>query len=336
MTVLLPTEEVPKMELTKISKVMLWLNSGCNAKCASCDIWRENSGQKLSLSFIQKLSFQLKDMSVKTVVICGEPLMHDEIWEIVKVLKQRGFIVELLTNGFLLKRHAFRAVDLCDVIRVSLDGPELVHNRTRGKSHAYSLLKEGVKEIRRISKNYDISGRCAVNRGNYQYIRDTIYSAKALLLSGISFSATDSQNEEAFRRELRIDEDYSKAFLLTKEDTNALNQELEKIGVEFANEFNSGFIQNSPEELHEILISYYKERSGGPLRSLSCNAPLTSIVIEYDGTIRPCFPMAKYGKIKEPSELLGIINSAKAINFRKNLHVVSNDICRCCVDQTCN
>ena len=55
-----------------------------------------------------------------------------------------------------------------------------------------------------------------------------------------------------------------------------------------------------------------------------------STVIEADGTVRPCFFHDAIGTI-HTAGLEEIINSDKAIAFRKQLDMTNNETCRKCV-----
>ncbi|HZX72824.1 MAG TPA: SPASM domain-containing protein, partial [Cyclobacteriaceae bacterium] len=61
-----------------------------------------------------------------------------------------------------------------------------------------------------------------------------------------------------------------------------------------------------------------------------CNAPWVSAVIESDGSLLPCFFHKPYGNINEHS-FEELINSKKAIDFRKRLNVDKDPICQRCV-----
>ena len=61
-----------------------------------------------------------------------------------------------------------------------------------------------------------------------------------------------------------------------------------------------------------------------------CNAPWVSSVVEADGTVRPCFFHQALGNIHE-QPLEQILNSPKAVAFRRDLDVTNNPICKVCV-----
>ena len=226
-----------------------------------------------------------------------------------------------------------------------VDGPEEIHNFARGIPNAYQKLKTGVQSIRKITPSFDIGGRCAVHRFNYLHLRATVDAAHALDLNSISFSGTDIYNEEAFKRYGKIDSVYSNEFAITQHDFPKLEQELTALKSEYAHDFETGFISDRPEELDRVLIAYYRAVAGlADYPAAQCNAPWHSAVIEYNGVVRPCFPLTAYGTLAGAAQatetqntgrtLEDVLNSPSAIMFRDNLNVERDETCRRCVCQT--
>ena len=319
-----------------VSKLMLWLNSGCNARCSMCDIWREGVGRSLSADQVRDWAPEWKAQGLRTVVLCGESLMHPQLWEIVAGIRELGIRVELLSNGLLLRNHAANVVQYCDVLRVSLDGPFEVHNQMRGIATAFTKLKDGIVALRMVSSDYPVTGRCAVHRQNFRFLPETVRAAKELGLSGINFSGTDVHNEEAFRRFGRIDGEYVETLSIGGAELDEFSTQLDRLSDECAEEFSSGFITDSPEFLKQQVLGYYLDLAGRGKRTIRCNSPWTSAVLEYDGTVRPCFPMPAFGNIVQLGGLGGTANSEAADRARAALTVQTNAICRRCVDQTVN
>ncbi len=76
------------------------------------------------------------DRTVLLGVTGGEPLMREDIYDILGAAKERGLVVKLLTNGTLLSNHLPRLLDVLepgiDIIHISLDGDKEAHERVRG------------------------------------------------------------------------------------------------------------------------------------------------------------------------------------------------------------
>ncbi|MFG2434588.1 radical SAM protein [Streptomyces sp. NPDC048508] len=330
------TRERTADTVSKLSKLMLWMNSGCNARCRMCDIWREKPGRNLTVADIARWAPEWREVGIDTVVLCGESLMHPDVWPVVAEIRKQHIRVELLSNGLLLSRHARDVATHCDVLRVSLDGPRPVHDRMRNVSRAYDRLQSGIAALHEAFPGFPVDARCAVHRQNYRHLSATVDAARELGVRSISFSGTDIHNEEAFRRFETIDQQYVENLVIGPGELPELERSLTLLKQSHAAEFASGFISDSPERLDELLLAYYRSLSGQEERTIRCNAPWTSVILEYEGTLRPCFPMPAYESRPEESTLLEVVNSPSALTFRRNLDVTTNLTCRRCVDQSVN
>jgi MoaA/NifB/PqqE/SkfB family radical SAM enzyme len=95
-------------------------------------------------------------------------------------------------------------------------------------------------------------------------------------------------------------------------------------------ERDRGFVIESPEKLRRIVRHFRACHGLEPSEAPRCNAPWVSAVIETDGTVRPCFFHDSIGNVRSDS-LAAIINGPRAIEFRANLRVAENPVCRRCV-----
>jgi MoaA/NifB/PqqE/SkfB family radical SAM enzyme len=95
-------------------------------------------------------------------------------------------------------------------------------------------------------------------------------------------------------------------------------------------QFESGFIAESPEKIRKIYCYYAAFYGLNPFPYKKCNAPWVSAVVEADGSVRPCFFHPSLGNIHK-NGLDEILNSKEAIDFRKNLDIETNKTCVKCV-----
>jgi MoaA/NifB/PqqE/SkfB family radical SAM enzyme len=146
-----------------------------------------------------------------------------------------------------------------------------------------------------------------------------------MALDGISFLPADVSSG-AFGRErapgeirLALDEAEVEEFEALIEETIATRED----------DFESGFIAESPAKLRR-LPQYYAALAGdGPFPPVACNAPYMSVVVEADGSVRPCFFHDPVGNVRYAP--LGAIVARNLPAFRRNLDVASNPVCVRCV-----
>jgi len=94
------------------------------------------------------------------------------------------------------------------------------------------------------------------------------------------------------------------------------------------------FIRESAPVLRSVLIAHV-EAHWFPLREkrrpINCNAPWTSAVVEFDGSVRPCWFFPAYGNLRDYPNLPALLTSPAAAEYRSSLDVASNPTCRACV-----
>jgi len=148
-------------------------------------------------------------------------------------------------------------------------------------------------------------------------------------LQRISFLPADVSST-AFNRPEGWDRNRQQEVLIPKEDLPELQAVTEHLVQQYAGSFSNGFIAESPAKLRRIHDYYAAFYGLNPFPYKKCNAPWVSAVVEADGTVRPCFFHAPMGNIHEGS-LDSILNSEKAIHFRKTLDMEADDTCSKCV-----
>lgn len=123
----------------------------CNSRCITCNMWRSKSTNELSITELQDILAQLKDMGVVGVGFeGGEALLRKDFPQIVGKAHQLGFEhIGLTTNGLLLTRR--KAENLIQKgltsIGVSIDGIGETHDFVRGIKGAYEKSMGALEEL---------------------------------------------------------------------------------------------------------------------------------------------------------------------------------------------
>lgn len=97
------------------------VNARCNLRCSFCQYWREPGGEMTQKEIFRMLdeasSFGIGVYNAWTV----EPLLREDLPQILRHAKSQGLITSLVTNGLLLAKRADELGDL-DYLSVSVDG----------------------------------------------------------------------------------------------------------------------------------------------------------------------------------------------------------------------
>ncbi|MBX7150571.1 radical SAM protein [bacterium] len=309
--------------------VVLMPHSACNCRCVMCDIWKNNINKyELDTDRIGKIVNDLKKLRTRLVVLSGgEALLHPKIFDFCTIIRNARIKISLLSTGLLLERFCNQIITHTDDVIISLDGSETVHNLIRRIPDAFLKLKTGVQSIKQLKPHFRITGRCVIQKKNFRDIENIIVSAKNMGLDQISFLAADTFTS-AFNHDttrLHINE-----ITIDKNELPEFHQILKDLFVKFKIDFQSKFIVESPSKMMHIYHHYAAANDIGNFEAPRCNAPWVSAVIEADGNVRPCFFHTSYDTLSSGT-IESIINAPQAVQFRKNLDVKKNDICRHCV-----
>jgi len=125
--------------------VVVWnITSKCNLRCVHC------YANVNSVSEFDTASSLIDDLSALRIPVLlisgGEPLMHKNIYDIIKYAKSKGIQVSLSTNGTLIDEEvAGKLKELgVDYVGVSLDGIKETHDLFRGVRGAFEKAVEGL------------------------------------------------------------------------------------------------------------------------------------------------------------------------------------------------
>ena len=310
--------------------VVLSPHNQCNCRCVMCDIWKIRDAKEITPALLETQLASFRKLGVRWVVLSGgEPQRNPQVCVLARMLHDLGIQVTLLTAGTLLSSEAELLTTVVDDVIVSLDGPPAVHNRIRGISRGFELLKKGVHDLRRFRPEIVINARCTVQRENHTSLRATVQCAKDLGLNSISFLAVDAVSD-AFNHPQGWVQPNADSVTLDGRQVETLEKEMEDLIAEYAADLKSGFVVETPEKLRRIVRQFRVHLGQAQPVAPRCNAPWVSAVVSAEGDVRPCFFHPAFGNIHEHS-LEEIVNSPQALRFRSELNIAENPICQRCV-----
>jgi MoaA/NifB/PqqE/SkfB family radical SAM enzyme len=310
--------------------LVLNAHSRCNCRCVMCDIWKRDEAAEITAAKLERHRESFRKLSVEWVVLTGgEPLMHSDLRSLCMFFRELNVRITLLTTGLLLARRAEEVATLFNDVIISLDGPRAVHDAIRRVPGAFDLIQTGVSAVRKLRPEMRITSRSTVQKLNCVHLREAVRDAKALGLNGISFLAADVTSE-AFNRPLVWPAQRQDEVALSTDDVRNLEQEIEALISEHADDIRNGYIAEKPTKLRNIVIHFKAHLGLANARSPICNAPWVSAVIETNGAVRPCFFHRPIGNLQDGT-LEEIVNGDVARSFRQELDVASDPVCRNCV-----
>lgn len=154
------------------------VTEACDAACFMCSFAENKSPHLFTVEKSKSLVIELKGSSIKHIRLTGgEPLLLDDIGEIVSVFKNAGFVVSIITNGMSLKK---RWLDLAkaglDQIIVSLDSPLAeMHDKLRKTKSLFANAIEGIKQINSDTSSTLIRVNTVVGKHNLKLLPQMFY-----------------------------------------------------------------------------------------------------------------------------------------------------------------
>jgi radical SAM protein with 4Fe4S-binding SPASM domain len=118
--------------------VFLHLTNRCNLSCIYC-YTKSIPGNHCELDTHRwaDVLAQVAQVAQTIVFTGGEPLLRSDTLELARIAREKGLTTKLITNGTLITPSKGQDMaQVFDSVQISVDGPERIHNRTRGCYHA--------------------------------------------------------------------------------------------------------------------------------------------------------------------------------------------------------
>ena len=133
-------------------------SGGCNHRCIFCALdYLDYKPAFLDLKVLKQAIKQAAAMGVKSIMYAGEgePLLHKDICEIVRMTKASGMDVAITTNGVLLRKElSLKMLKFLSWIRISLNaGTSLTYAKVhRTKQEDFFKVLDNLRDAVQIKK----------------------------------------------------------------------------------------------------------------------------------------------------------------------------------------
>lgn len=125
--------------------------------------------------------------SASSNITGGEPLLRKDLPKILQELARYHFNISVLTNGTLMEKETARMLADFSVrgVQVSLEGPEIIHEKIRGK-HSFSSAIRGVEFL--LDAGIPVTLNVTLSELNADFITDMVSLATDLGVQRLGFS----------------------------------------------------------------------------------------------------------------------------------------------------
>ncbi len=318
--------------------VMLYLTERCNLNCEVCFLKHiKLEHNELEVDNWIKLIDEISKWKPRVSISGGEPLLYNGIDKILDYLRKKRLSTTMTTNGTLIDKHLLPVTNNVERLKISIDGPEEIHDTLRGIKGTYNRVMHNITLLNRVkSERYKqtpfLTMYTIITTDLLPYLEQMIEIAiengfqqirflHLLFLTKKDFLAA----EETFPDKLY----YWKGAVFNPEhliDGGKIAEAITKIKgkrypiiVEFEPDFNFNEIKKYYERDASFFLTYRGK----------CKMPWTSMTIKQDGRVEIC-PDYIIGDVGENS-LTQIWNSGKAITLRRFVsHNNIFPVCKSC------
>ena len=148
--------------------VVLNVTFRCNLKCGYC--YRQyfnRKDQDFSTQQLLGLIDDLGKMGTRSITLGGgEPLIREDIGQIIERVKANGMECGFNTNGVLVPKR-LKELKQADMICVSLDGPKEMNDRNRGEG-SFEKIMAGIEAA--IAAGIKVHTTTVLTRYNYEAV----------------------------------------------------------------------------------------------------------------------------------------------------------------------
>ncbi len=158
--------------------VTVWnVTTACNLECMHCYASATKKPGRGELTFEEGIGLidDLAEMKVPVLLFSGgEPLIRDDIFDLIKYASDSGLRCSISTNGTLITPEVAERLRESGAVYVgvSIDGLPETNDRFRGGKNAFNRAIEGLENAKQAGLNTGI--RFTVTRYNYEEVPEII------------------------------------------------------------------------------------------------------------------------------------------------------------------
>jgi len=154
--------------------IKLKLMWDCNLRCQMCNHWRSNS-PSLPVHFFQDVVQQVADLGCRRIHISGgEPLLYDDLYALLKTIKNEKIRLSMTTNATLIKEQTAHDLVMLGLnqVNVSIDSPiPEIHDEVRGIEGSFNRTVRGLQYIRQAMPDGNIQINMVLNPFNFRSLK---------------------------------------------------------------------------------------------------------------------------------------------------------------------
>ena len=168
-------------------KTFLTITEKCNLQCKHC-FGSFGKGEELSIKNIEEILETLLYIGIFQISITGgEPLLHKDIINILKLLRMKGFTTQITTNGTIINKEIISFLKVNKMFRfsISIEGDREYHDFIRGKGN-FDIILRNIKILQK--NNIEVSVNTVLTSKNINDMEKILNILLENNINSISFS----------------------------------------------------------------------------------------------------------------------------------------------------
>jgi MoaA/NifB/PqqE/SkfB family radical SAM enzyme len=270
-----------------------------------CDIPKQNK-EELSTDTWKQVIRDASLIGAKTIVFSGgEPLLREDIFELISFTKENNLGACITSNGSLIDEIFASRLSQAgvDVVNVSIEGNKNTHDYLRGQG-SFERAVSALENLRKCKIEATVASM--VSSYNYRYLNSVVELAKKHGATTVKF--------QPFSRIFLEHNNRGDDFLISDLDFITIKQTIADV-VRLCREYG---INTNPKSYLEMMPYYLSNKFVKPKNG--CSVIWSSCSITSKGEIYPCwyFQNRLVGNIKE-NRLMNLWLSEKHLNILKKI-----------------
>ena len=311
-------KEMLDRNFSKPDLIILDISHRCNLQCNICEIRKDKPIEEYTLKEVNNIINQAIDWQVKEFALSGgEPLMREDIFEILDFVKEKKYHIGILTNGVILNDEVlnrllpYLAGGFLS-LSVSLDSlTPGIHDEIRGVRGCFEKTSGAFKNLSELKKEYpgiNFNSISIILNENLEELLDLAVFLKSLNINSIQFQPLLVNNLIMKERKKGA------KYWIPPERLVVLDRAIDEL-VEFKRN-NPALVRSSENNLR-LVKQYF--RGNLVQNDVKCLYATKTMLIANNGEVTTCFE--SYGNVRK--------NSLREIYASKNIKQARNRVGTC-------
>jgi len=306
--------------LKRPEQVQIDITDRCNYRCPTCTKWHQRSAEgELSTAEWKGFFDNAARMSLtrRIVFAGGEPLLRDDLAELVAHCHGLGYSTVVISNGSLLDAARLHSLDGAGLsyLMVSLNSLEpAIHDGTRGVEGSCDHILEVIRTYCSGPRRVKLGIATVLMAANLGGIMDLLDFVKQHRLHGFLIQACmDDLAHHPFRGEpsgVRGAEWFAANQLLPS-GADAVDRVIDRL---LARQRSDAPVLNPPSQLQAMKTYFHAPRD---YTEIDCLAGVTSFLVDPYGDVRICFGLDAFANVLDCGDPRAIWTCTAANEARK-------------------